>query len=166
MSETKKRNIVICSLIGVIVLMGVAYAAFSTVLNVNGTANVTSKWDVKITSITGKNAVGTATDAAAPTFTNTTATFSTNLVSPGDSKTYDIVVTNNGTLPAKLSSITENKGTNPAIVYTASGLTQNQVIAAGATATYTVTVTYSNSVTSQPASTTSAFSATFNFVQG
>ena len=166
MSETKKRNVVICSLLGVIVLMGVAYAAFSARLTVSGTANVTSRWDVKITSITGKNAVGSATDAAAPSFANTTATFSTNLVAPGDSKTYDIVVTNGGTLPAKLSSITENKGTNPAIVYTTSGLTKDQVIAAGKTATYTVTVTYSSSVTSQPASVTSAFSATFNFVQG
>lgn len=163
MSEKKKRNVVIGTLMAVIVLMGVGYAAFSTSLNVTGTSNVTSKWDVKITGITSALGSGGATDTTAPSYTGTTATFSTNLVSPGDSRVYTI--TNGGTLDAKVASITENKGTNPAIVYTTTGVANNQVVAAGATATYKVTATYSSSVTSQPASTTSSFSSTVNFIQ-
>ena len=51
MSERKKRNIIIGCLCGVLLLMVVGYAAFSSVLNIKGTSNINSNWSVLITNI-------------------------------------------------------------------------------------------------------------------
>ena len=62
MSKQKKRNIIIYSLCAVLLLMTAGYAAFNTLLNINGTTSITSNWDIKITSITSKDIVGKASD--------------------------------------------------------------------------------------------------------
>ncbi|MEI3508221.1 MAG: hypothetical protein V8R01_03750 [Bacilli bacterium] len=85
MSKNKKRNIIIGSLCAVVLLMAVGYAAFQTVLNISGTSNIMSSWSVKITGVTTKNIVGTASNNGNPTFENLSATFKTNLQAPGDS---------------------------------------------------------------------------------
>ena len=41
MSKSKKRNIIIGSLCAIVLLMAVGYAAFQTVLNIEGTSNIT-----------------------------------------------------------------------------------------------------------------------------
>ena len=105
MNEQKKRKIIIGSLCAVILLMAVGYAAFQTVLNISGTSNITSNWNVKITDIDSKNVIGKATNNGDPTFTNTTATFKTSLVSPGDSIEYEITIANAGNLNAELKNI-------------------------------------------------------------
>ena len=68
MSNNKKRNIIIGSLCAVVLLMAVGYAAFQTVLNIQGTSNITSSWNVKITNVTSKNIVGTASNNGDPSF--------------------------------------------------------------------------------------------------
>ena len=94
----KQRNIMIISLVAVLICMVVGYAAFSTKLNITGTSNITSSFDVKITDITSGSVVGNAQDLEAPRHTDTTANFRAGLSSPGDSITYDIKIENNGTL--------------------------------------------------------------------
>ena len=42
----KQRNIMIISLVAVLVCMVVGYAAFSANLNISGTSNITSSFDV------------------------------------------------------------------------------------------------------------------------
>ena len=42
----KTNNIVMGVLVAVIAVMGVAFAAFSTTLNINGTATISSSWKV------------------------------------------------------------------------------------------------------------------------
>ena len=139
MTEKKeKKNILIGGLLVAIIAMAVGYAALAQQLTINGTAQVSSTWDVKFTNITE----GTASNStgAASTATNktpavisggTTATFDVAFQTPGDTMEYDITVTNNGSLDAKLAnvvttvtdgsdspvSITEANGINYEITY-------------------------------------------------
>ncbi len=101
--------------------MVVGYAAFSTVLKINGTSNITSNWDIKITKITSNVLKGNATNASDPTGVNTlTASFETNLVSPGDSMEYVITVTNSGSLDETLEKITMSQPDNEYVTFAAS----------------------------------------------
>ena len=58
--ESRNKNILIGALLAVILIMGVGYAAFAQQLNINGTANITSTWQVELTNIadTGQNGTG------------------------------------------------------------------------------------------------------------
>jgi len=169
MSEGKKRNIIIGSLCAVVLLMAVGYAAFQSVLKINGTSSISSNWDIKITSIDTKNIVGEATNAKEPTGVGTlTATFDTNLVSPGDSLEYEITVTNSGSLNAVLEKITLTDTNNPAIKFTTSGLTEGSILAAnGGTAVLTVKVEYVDipEGQGQPDNTKSDLKVTLDYAQ-
>jgi len=166
MNETKKRNIIIGSLCAVLLLMVVGYAAFSTALNIKGTASISSNWNIKITKIETQNIIGGASNAEEPTGVDTlTATFKTNLVSPGDSISYKITVSNLGNLDAKLEKISVTDSNNPAIKFETSGLEEGTVLSAGGTADLTVTVTYDSNVTSQPENTKGTISVTLDYVQ-
>ena len=165
MSKNKKRNIIIGSLCAVVLLMAVGYAAFQTVLNIQGTSNITSSWNVKITNVTSKNIVGTASNNGDPSFEELSATFKTSLQAPGDSIEYDITVSNAGSLDAKLDEITLSDTNNPAIKFTASGMTKGDVITAGSTKILTVKVEYLSTVASQPASTTSNLTVSLDYSQ-
>ena len=108
--------------------MAVGYALLTQELTINGSASIDSTWKVEITNITSKDVVGGAVNKTDPTYTATTANFSVGLTQPGDSITYDIEVTNKGTLDAVVESITVNKGNNLAITYTTSGLKRGDKI--------------------------------------
>ncbi len=164
-SERKRRKIVIGALCSVLLLMAVGYAAFAANLNIKGSTNISSSWDVRITNITSKNVVGGASNLENPSYTNLTATFKTNLVSPGDSIEYDITVTNNGNIDAILDKITITDSNNPAIIFTKSGLTEGDTLVASESKVLTVKVEYSNSVTSQPESTESELKVALDFSQ-
>ena len=107
--ETKERNnskgIIIAVLLVAIVVMSIGYAALSSKLQINGTSKITSTWDVSIESITRTGITGTATEVEAPSHNGTSANFNVELKSPGDSVHYDVVVKNNGSLPAYLHSV-------------------------------------------------------------
>lgn len=166
--ETKNKNALIGGLLAIVFVMAVGYAAFATQLNVNGTANVTSSWDVHIKSITAGTPTGTATSKSAVIGADKlSATFETDLVSPGDTISYQVEVENAGSLDAKLSELTFDKGTSTAIEHSYSNIAKNDVIVAGATKTFTVTVAYKSDITSQPtdANKTSTLSMVLSFVQ-
>ena len=164
-NKKRKNNIIIGGLLAVVLIMGIGYAAFASKLNINGTGSVSSNFDVKITGITSKDIVGTAGNKTDPTYTDTTATFNTTLQSPGDSITYDITVSNNGSLDAVLNNITTTNGNNSAITFETSGLSQGDSLLKQTTKTLTVKVSYNSSVTKQPDSTTSTITVSLDFVQ-
>jgi len=138
MDRKKKNNIIIGSLCAVLLLMVVGYAAFSTTLNIKGISNITSNWDIKITKITSNVLNGNATNASEPTGVNTlTASFETNLVSPGDSMEYVITVTNSGSLDATLEKITMSQPDNEYVTFAAS--INGETITAGENMTFTET---------------------------
>ncbi len=174
-SETKKRNIIIGVLCGVLLLMVVGYAAFNSVLNIKGTSSINSNWDIKITAIKEKNKVGGATTSLNEDGTEKitgigtlSATFETNLVSPKDSIEYDITVTNKGTIDAKLEKITpvDLVTKTGAVIFTRSEIDfqVGDVLKAGESKVLTVKVEYDD-VTSQPGSTIESFTINLDYVQ-
>ena len=173
MTQKKKNNIIIGSLCAVVLLMAVGYAAFSSILNIKGTSSIGSNWDIAITAIDEKNIVGGATTATKENgdkkiegIGTLTASFETNLVSPGDSIEYDITITNKGSLNAKLDKITLSEPNNEAIIFTTSGLEEGTTLPANnGTAVLTVKVEYSNAVTTQPDKTIGNLTVTLDYSQ-
>lgn len=124
------KNWVIGGLCAVLCIMAVAYAAFSTTLNINGTATIESNWCVRIqdspvceTTVASGGAEGSVTATASKT-NNTDATVTMKFTQPGDSATCTVIFENCGDLDAKLSthSITGASEEGP-IKVTVTGLT-------------------------------------------
>ena len=148
----------------ILVIMGVGYAAFQSQLRISGTSNITSNWSVKITDIQSKIVSGTPANASEPTHTDTTATFRTTLTSPGDTMQYDVTVSNEGDIDAKLDKITIPESTNPAIGFEVTGIEEGSLLEAKQTAILTVTVKY-NDVTEQPTDLTADLEVTLDYSQ-
>ena len=161
----QKRKIIIISLVGLLLIMAAGYAAFSSVLNIQGTTSISSNWDIKITNVTSKDIVGSASNQEEPSWENLTATFNTNLVSPGDSITYEITVSNEGTLNAKLDKITLSDTSNPAIKFETSGLTEGDILNAGSNTTLNVKVSYDINVSSDPVNKVGELTVTLDYSQ-
>ena len=159
-----QRNYIIAGLCMILVIMGVGYAAFSSQLKISGTSNITSNWSVKITDIQSKVVSGTPANASAPTHTDTTATFRTTLTSPGDTMQYDVTVSNEGDIDAKLDKIIIPESTNPAIGFEVTGIKEGSLLEAKQTALLTVTVKY-NDVTEQPSDLTADLEVTLDYSQ-
>ena len=159
-----QRNYIIAGLCMILVIMGVGYAAFQSQLKISGTSNITSNWSVKITNIQSKVVSGAPTDAETPGYTDTTATFKTRLTSPGDTMQYDVTVSNEGDIDAKLDKITVPESNNPAIGFEVSGIEEGSLLEAKQTAILTVTVKYNN-VTEQPDDLTADLEVTLDYSQ-
>ncbi|MBR3898347.1 MAG: hypothetical protein IKJ43_03605 [Bacilli bacterium] len=117
--ESKHKNALIGALLAVVFVMAVGYAAFAQQLTINGTAEITSSWDIHydhsqdtvdgqvVTSPScvsgmGGTTCGSESDTANPygTITYTTdtdATISVKLVQPGDKVTFYLKPKNFGT---------------------------------------------------------------------
>lgn len=93
------KDVTIGIMLVAILTMAIGYAILQQRLNVEGTANVSSVWDIQVTGIREIGIEGLA-ETANLDYTPTTATFSTNLQAPGDYAYYEIEVQNKGTLTA------------------------------------------------------------------
>ena len=187
------KNIVIGLLCTVLCVMAVAYAAFSTSLEINGTATIDSTWNVAITDISCEtekgNANGVAITGPSISGVNTTeASIGVSFNQPGDNMTCVVTITNKGTLEAKLASIV----TTPATITNGTGdgssiddfiwYTVGQgagdtakasatLAANNATHTYTIYAEYKDVVDAEgnsvalPAETSRQISVQFNYVQ-
>ena len=127
----KKRGTtiaVVAALIIAVVSLGIAFAAFSTTLTINGTATVkASKWDIyfsdtgaanskpsenaSISSITPSNtAGGTTTATGTGTYASaTTISWNASFKTPGDKVVYKFYVRNDGDYNAKVSNTPVSK---------------------------------------------------------
>ena len=115
----RKNNIIIGVLCAVVLLMAVGYAAFSSLLNITGTSSVSSNWDIEITNIRGGNPNGgDAYDISEPTYTPSTATFSTGLKTPGTMRVYEVEISNKGTIDGLVTIASLTVGDNDAIGFT------------------------------------------------
>ena len=115
---------IVASLVIAVVSLGVAFAAFSTQLNINGTATVeSSSWDVHYSTSSGGTAPSSSGTSVSPTTSNTqsgitstasgtgtlkpsTFTWSGSFQTPGDRLTYTFYICNKGSYNAKLTSMT------------------------------------------------------------
>ena len=149
MNKRRKNNYIILGLCAVLVLMGIGYAAFSSKLNITGTSNITSNWDVRITNI--ESELNGATDLEAPIYDNTNglyASFHTGLSKPGDYALYTVTIENRGDIDARIEQINTNYQENEYVTFTLSGLSKGDVIGGSETKELQVRVEFNNDVTS------------------
>ena len=118
-SERDKRNYLIIALCAILVVMGVGYAAFSSLLTINGTANISNSWCVgfdntktdtmKVTKgvSTGENPTGTMTysGTACGSTLQPNSSLNAHFYQPGDQIEYTLTITNKSTVTAAIKSI-------------------------------------------------------------
>ena len=160
-----QRNYIILGLCSILLLMAIGYAAFRSQLTINGTSNISSEWKVLITDIQSSVLNGTPENSETPSHTDTTATFKTNLVSPGDSMQYTVTVENRGNIDAVLKTLSKTDSSNDAIIFEITGIEQGDTLKAHNSTTFNVTVTYNPEITNQPDNITSDLTITLNYVQ-
>ena len=100
----KTLYIILCIVLVSIFSLTIAYAALSVTLNIVGNAEVVaSTWDIHLDNVkvTSGSVSGTTPSITSPT----TATFSTNLTTPGDFYEFTIDVINNGSIDAMIDSV-------------------------------------------------------------
>ena len=148
--ENMHKSSVIMVLVAVVLIMSIGYDKKKKKLTINGTSTITSSWDIYIEDIAVNNKTLDAENVSASVDDKLSATFQANLVSPGSSVTYDVTVKNGGNLNAKLDSLTFTDSNNEAILYSYAGINENDVINAGDTQTFTITVQFNNSYTQMP----------------
>lgn len=160
------RIIAVIALMVAVVGLTIGYAAYSSTLRINGTANVDpSSWNVKFAYKTGDSLVAATTGNAVVTTEATLSDtqvsgFNATLKAPGDSITYNFVVTNAGSLDAELSTFTMGNiscapasGSNATteetnaicseLSYTLTGVTEGETLAANASSDLTLKLEWS-----------------------
>lgn len=152
--QNRFQTILLLVLVAAVVCMSIGFAAYSRVLNINGAVKVSSsKWSVHFDPTTFQEAAGSV-EATSVNAGDTVISFSAPLAKIGDKYEFDVNVINDGTLDAKLKSITLSglseeqakyisyvvtyDGTN----YSATTENMNNIIAAQGTKTVHVLVTY------------------------
>ena len=160
-----KKKIIMIALSILVCIMSVGYATLAQQINITGTASIDSTWKIEITNITEKNIVGDASSKLVPSYTATTANFNAGLINPGDSITYDVEVSNLGTLKAKVAGINIITSNNDVIIYTVSGIKTGDKLGVGEKDILTIKVEYNSNITGQPDITTSNISIIIDYVQ-
>lgn len=153
MNNRDKKNVMIVALLIAVVFMSVGYALLSTELDVSGTSKIIDPvWDVKIVSISSTETEGYGTSINASVENKSRAKFNAQFQMPGDKVTYVINVKNEGTMDAKLNSITitpENYSEG-FIVYTIDGLEAGDTLNAGESKMFTLSASYNSEKTETP----------------
>ena len=149
----KTNKIVMGALVAAIAVMGIAYAAFSTSLTINGTANIDSNWGpiyIKSCSCTGD---ATCTPVSNGSNSTVTGTVTADLKKPGDTATCTFTVQNDGTLIAGVPTL-EVKNQAQNAVFSSNFFTvqasDGKCLAANGSGTFKVTVGYKGDVTTAP----------------
>ena len=118
-NQRSQRNYIIAFLCLVLVLMGVGYAAFSSVLRINGTASITNSWCLGFDNTKtntyqataglagGTTPTGTMSYTGTPCGTNIVShsDLSANFYQPGDRITYTLTIKNKSSVTAAIKSI-------------------------------------------------------------
>ena len=154
-----KKNIIIGVMIVAVLVMVVVYAAFMTRLTINGTGNITSTWDIEITSITS-SITGTAYNIENPTYNGTNATFNAGLRKPGDKIEYSITIKNSGSIDAIINEVNIKTTGSYVIIYTIEGIQNQERLVSGATKTFKIIVEFDREATSIPSDTTKVLDIT------
>lgn len=164
MRLNKKTIISLVLCVGVL-FMAVGYSVLMTELKINGTANITSTWDIRVTGITEGVAVGSAYNIESPSFTATTAKFNVSLVNPGDQMTYEVTIENKGTVTAILDMLDITTSGTDAIIYEVTGLKSGDTLAAGQVKKMTVVARYNSNVIADPTDRVKRLKVGLNWVQ-
>lgn len=160
----KSKIIILSTFLIVIILMAVGYSTFATDFTINGTAEITGEWDVRITGITAIQ-VPVGCDAGTPTFTKDSINFSAKLNKPGDEIIYQVTISNLGTIDAELQTVifTEEIDGIKEINYTTSELKKDLDV--GDSTTFNIMITYVKSSESVPDVKTKTLMGIIQYVQ-
>jgi hypothetical protein len=164
------RDKIIVIALAVVLLASVAYAAFSRTLQINGTSSISGDWDVHIDSITPTMGAGTA-NATAPVVgvDGLSATFDTTFAYPSAAASYDIAITNHGSINAEVSaipSVATINGQEPVDVeYTIAGPAIGDQLHTGETVHSTVTVKWKSTGTTNPSTLSKSTTFSYGFIQ-
>jgi len=112
-NQRSTKLVAIITLVVAICSISVAFAAMSTTLRINGTAEVqTAEWSIKFDTLSSVVVTGDAAQITAPTLSDTNiGTFKAKLTKPGDSVSYTFNVTNSGSMAAKIGTLTKDSFT-------------------------------------------------------
>lgn len=165
----KTKDVLLIILFLAVIGMSIGYAALSQLLTINGTANITANWDIKISNIVEGTLTGaTSKTAAVVAGDKLSATFDVNLQYPGAIATYIVTVENTGTINAMLESVTgidTANAANPTDVTFEINARENDVLNSGATKDYTVTIKWAESAQTIPETKEKTATITLNYVQ-
>ena len=186
------KNYVIAALCLVLCIMAVGFAAFSSTLNINSTATISSNWNVKFatngdtgvtfTDPTQNSAMTAAANYSACeasyvtggeqgtggtiTTTGTLVTMTADLKQPGDSVTCYAVITNQGSINAELDSLSETQPQDTTYVQFTSDLpAEGDALLAGAERLISITASYKDVETSPAANSQYSYTAVLNYQQ-
>lgn len=153
MNNRDKKNIMIVALLIAVVFMSVGYALLSTQLEIKGTSTIVDPvWDVKLMSISSTETEGYGTSISATIENKFSAKFNTEFQMPGDKVTYVINVKNEGTIDAKLNSITitPDDYNDGVIIYSINGLEAGDELTVGESKMFTLTASYNSEIVEKP----------------
>lgn len=153
----KSNNIIIGVLVAVVALMGVAFAAFSTTLTINGSASINSSWSITYTAdgCTTVSKDQNIKSSGTIRMDGDTAIMTVDMKYPGDTVTCNVIATNAGSLAAKRTSwaLTATGAiTDPSYEVTLGGDTA-AVLNQGDDENLSITVTYKRDVETTPSGT-------------
>ena len=164
-SERDKRTYLIIALCAILVVMGVGYAAFSQMLTINGTANISNSWCVgfdntKTNTYTPKAGI---TGATAPTGSMSysgsacestlqpASSLTAHFYQPGDEIEYTLTIVNKSSVTAAIKSIlVDNESVTSNTTKTKNNITyivnmpEDTVLAPNASTTMTVIARFQN----------------------
>ncbi len=157
-----KKIVIIIPFILAILFMSIGYSLLETNLAIKGYATIYGDWNVSITNIkTAYESDGCY--AGSPTFTNLSANFDAYLMKPGDYITYEITISNKGTIAAKLESIDFDFSGSDAIIIT--NTEPKDILYGGESTVFSVTITYDEDATEIPSVKTKNITGTIKYVQ-
>jgi len=160
-----KKNVIMITMCVLMLLMATGYAYFVTQLNINATGNITSEWNVYFSNITSGTIVGKASNSVTPSVSGTTANIEANLELPGDSITYELTLSNVGTVDAIIDDINVEVTGSSAIIYSMDGIKIGDKLIAKENKTITIKIEYDSNVTSQPIDTTKSLKVSISCVK-
>ncbi len=160
-----KKQIIIVAMCLVVCLMIVGYSILGQNLNIDGTADIESDWNILFTSVTAKEQTSGATFTSTPTISGTTLTFGLDLKAPGDGVKLDVTVANKGTLNAIINNIEAKKGANEVVKIEITGIKKGDKLGKGESKTFEIYITFDSSVTDQPIMDSDMLSISVDFVQ-
>lgn len=161
----KDKGLLIVMLCVVVIVMSIAFAAFNSALNINGTASIASTWAIGFDEDNSSCEAGGSVSISS----SNTAIVGFNLDVPGQEITCTLTVKNTGTLDAKLDSIIATPSGDAPITFTVTPsnddlATRPVLVKTNGTETITVKATYDD-IESQPEDITNTLVVTANYVQ-
>lgn len=178
--KKQKKSLTLIALLLLVTFVSVGYAALSSTLNINGTSTIDNPtWDIEIEddgditcptgekctinpsnpdSLTPDDGTGTDSKGAIIWMDGNTVYFKHLLVKPGDKFEFTTKFSNNGTIDAKVDTVTKsdlNATAQRFLTYdvtyaNGNAINTGDLLRAGEDVTFKVTVTYKSTVTVLP----------------